>query len=92
VDEFGLFFYGSAPTMVPLGGGYRCVGGPKLFRLGIMKSDQAGVAFYHVDNSALVKQGSFIPGSVWQFQYWYRDSGITAGSSLSDGLQLMFAD
>jgi hypothetical protein len=92
VDEFGLFFYGSAPTMVPLGGGYRCVGGPKLFRLGIMKSNQAGVAFYPVDNSALVKQGSFIPGSVWQFQYWYRDSGITAGSSLSDGLQLMFAD
>ncbi|HIF41339.1 MAG TPA: ScyD/ScyE family protein [Planctomycetes bacterium] len=92
VDEFGLFFYGSAPTMVPLGGGYRCVGGPKLFRLGIMKSNQAGVAFCPVDNTALAKQGSFIPGSVWQFQYWYRDKGIGAGSSLSDGLQVMFTD
>lgn len=91
-DQFGLFFYGSAPTMVALGGGYRCVGGPKLFRLGIMKSNQAGVAFCPVDNSALAKGGSFLPGSVWQFQYWYRDSGIGAGSSLSDGLQVMFTD
>ncbi len=92
VDEFGLFFYGSAPTMVPLGGGYRCVGGPRLFRLGLMKSNQAGVAFCPVDNTTLNKHGSFIPGSVWQFQYWYRDKGIGAGNSLSDGLQVMFTD
>ena len=92
VDEFGLFFYGSTPTRVLLGGGFRCVGGPKLFRLGILKSNQAGVAFYPVDNTGLPSLGALLPGSVWQFQYWYRDKGIAAGSCLSDGLQVMFAD
>ena len=92
VGEFGLFFYGSAPTYLPLGGGFRCVGGPKLFRLDVLVSDQSGIVFYPMDNTALANLGTILPGSLWQFQYWYRDKNDSAGNNLSDGLQVMFAD
>lgn len=93
VGQFGLFYYGTAPTDVPFGDGRRCVGGPELFRLDVMTSDGAGVAFYPVDNTTLMESGTFSAGSIWQFQYWYRDPSFgVAGFNLSDGLQAMFAD
>jgi len=92
VGEFGLFFYGSAPTYLPLGDGYRCVGGAKLFRFDVLQSNQAGIVFYPMDNTTLPGPGTILSGSIWQFQYWYRDKNGIGGSNLSDGLQVMFTD
>ncbi len=91
-DQFGIFFYGSARAFVPVGGGFRCVGGPKVYRLPVIKSTSSGIAFYQMDNSSPRKGGAILPGSIWQFQYWYRDAAGPGGNNLSDGLQILFAD
>ena len=47
---------------------------------------------YDIDNQAAPVFGAFTPGSVWNFQAWFRDP--TAGGSnfdLSDSLQVIFA-
>ncbi|MFT4543406.1 MAG: serine protease AprX [Planctomycetota bacterium] len=86
----GLFYFGASPANVPLGNGFRCVGG-QLFRLPVVFSD--GVGFASLDlfsaGSALVIDA----GTTWNFQFWYRDPA--AGGSyfnLSDGLSVEFCE
>jgi hypothetical protein len=45
-----------------------------------------------MDNTTLPGPGTILPGSIWQFQYWYRDKNGVIGNNLSDGLQVMFTN
>ena len=92
--QFGLFFYGASQANQPFGEGIRCVGG-LIFRLSPpVFTDGTGRAVRQLDftrppaNGGL---GQITPGSVWNFQFWYRDPpGGPAGFNLSDGLEVTF--
>jgi hypothetical protein len=90
--QFGLFYYGPDQTSVPLGEGLRCVDG-SLFRLPVVSTDVFGQAAYQVDFGALPPGGDILVGSVWNFQFWYRDPpGGGTGFNLSDALEATFCD
>lgn len=90
----GLFYYGVNQTQVPFGDGFRCVGG-SIYRLqppGIF--DVFGNVAKVVDNTigpASSGASAFTPGSIWNFQYWYRDTAAgMSGFNVSNGLSLTF--
>ncbi len=93
--QFGLFFYGPNQILVPFGDGYRCVGGG-IYRLGPAQlSDGLGSYNRRVDFTqppASSGAGQITPGSVWNFQLWYRDPAgpLGNGFNLSDGLEVTF--
>lgn len=92
----GYFIYGDAQAQVPLGDGFRCVGG-SIFRLRpATLADGSGANARLLDFTqppAGSGPGAITAGSTWHFQYWYRDPlgpGGT-GNNLSDGLSVTFA-
>ena len=85
--EMGLFLYGWERQSSALGQGVLCVGGSKLFRLGVVQSDASGSSTYPFDNTGLPSLGTVEPGSVIMVQHWYRDGSDT---NLSNALQIMF--
>lgn len=60
--------------------GLLCVGG-NAWRSGLIAIDPSGQA-----QSAPLPQGP--PGAQWNYQFWYRDTGLCAGSNLSNGLRI----
>lgn len=90
----GIYFYGSYPSQIPFGDGYRCVAGLVLRFTAAITSDSAGVATDQLDFSMPPfdsGSGAISPGSAWRFQYWYRDPvAVGAGWNLSDAIQLTF--
>jgi len=84
----GLFLQGVSRPQVPLGSGFRCVGG-SVFRLPpLVQVSPSGTATHALDMTmAPQPAGVILPGSSWNFQLWYRD-GPT--SNLSDGLGVQF--
>jgi hypothetical protein len=91
-DQTGLFFYGAQRARLPLGNGTRCVGG-RLFRLP-PSAAVGGELLHTLDLEALGSGvGGISPGSVWNFQAWFRDPAAGgAGFDTSDGLALRFCD
>lgn len=88
----GIFFFGALQSNVPFGAGVRCVDNP-LQRLSLLTTDANGDASYDVDLTAPPAAGTITPGSVWNFQFWFRDPGFGgADFNLSDGLEVTFCD
>ncbi|MEM9382166.1 MAG: VCBS repeat-containing protein, partial [Planctomycetota bacterium] len=87
---FGILFYGSGQTQVPLGNGTRCVGGATVRRLPVEQA--VGAVWRHgLDLSRPPASSLLQPGTHWHFQVWYRDSVAGgAGVDLSDGLSVTF--
>ncbi len=91
----GLFFYGRTPTVTPFEHGYLCVAPPILRLRPVVFTSRDGTAQF-VPNLRSPPLGSgptaLTAGSVWNFQFWYRD--IVAGgrnhTNLSDGLRILF--
>lgn len=96
-NEFGLFFYGPEMQQVPFGDGFLCVGGGAtgIVRLNPpMLADPQGGMLRAVDFTlppADAGPGQILPGSVFDFQYWYRDPAAGAsGFNLSNGMHAVF--
>ncbi|MDP6370699.1 MAG: hypothetical protein QF615_13905, partial [Planctomycetota bacterium] len=91
VGQFGMFFYGSQATQVPVMDGFLCVGGP-LFRYPVQQADSSGNMSLAIDlNTPVAQAGRVFIGSEWNYQLWYRDQAAGgAGSNFSDGLQVRF--
>lgn len=88
VGSSGIFFYGTSAVQQPFGNGFRCVGG-SVYRLPVVTADFIGDAHYAINYGAV--PAAITAGSVWRFQYWYRNpAGGGAGFNLSDGLQVTF--
>lgn len=83
----GILLAGTATAQVPFGDGYRCVGGA-ILRLGASSAANA-IATYTPDLAA--GQGMLVtPGSVWNFQVFYRDLSLSggAGFNLTDAVAI----
>ena len=93
--KVGIFFYGPDQVQVPLGPGFRCVGGAAMFRLQpLVTADGTGSASRLLDFTVppmSTGAGQVLPFSTWNFQFWYRDpDGGAPGFNLSDGLSVTF--
>lgn len=93
VGQPGLFYYGPTQTQVTFGNGIRCVAGSagQVFRLfPFSVSDSLGNASYAL-NFAAAPSGPLMAGSVWNYQFWYRDPAAgAAGFNLTNGLEVTF--
>jgi hypothetical protein len=89
-NKTGLFFYGTSTAQLPLGNGFRCVGG-SLSRLPSLTTNLFGDAEFHLDLTHLPAGGAIHAGDTRYFQLWYRDPA--AGGSFyneSNGLSVHF--
>ena len=87
-NVFGLFYYGQGQVQVPLGDGFRCIGG-NFVRLPVVLTDFVGQATYAIDFNNLPPAGQINPGESWDFQFWYRDGpGGPAGFNFSDAVEI----
>lgn len=92
--QFGLFFYGPNQTQQPFGNGFRCVGGGTFRLLPAILTDPSGAAQRTLDFTAppaSTGPGAILPGSQWNFQFWYRDP-LAGGATfnLSNALTVFF--
>jgi hypothetical protein len=86
-NKLGLFIYAQGQNQVPFGNGVLCLAQP-IFRLspGVM-TNASGVAERPVD----LNSTAILPGSSWNFQFWYRDpAGGGASFNLSDAFRGIF--
>ena len=94
-NQPGLFYYGPTQIQAPFGDGFRCVAGAT-FRLNpVTTSNVFGDNSKAIDFTSGVTgsgPGQILPGSTWNFQYWYRDPGGPGGTgyNLTDGLSALF--
>jgi hypothetical protein len=91
-SKFGLFYYGTLPLpAVPFPCGFRCVGGTT-YRFGVLNTGASGSVAYPVDYANPPAMGTLIPGSTWNFQFWFRDPGACANGNVnfSDALSGTF--
>lgn len=89
----GIFFYGAGQASTPFGNGTLCLssGGLGIFRLQpSLTVDASGNGSYLLDITQTAGAGQITAGSIWNFQFWYRDPTVGAGYNLSDGLQVTF--
>ncbi len=88
----GLFFSGPDQIQAPFGDGFQCVGG-QVFRLPVVVSNAVGQAVQALDVTLPPSPaGRILPGSTWNFQFWYRDPGGPGGSgfNLTDAASVFF--
>lgn len=91
----GLFLYGATPIHKTFQHGYQCIAMPLARLRPLVHVNSYGDANYmlHFTDPPLVS-GPFAitPGSVWNFQFWYRDilAGGRQHTNLSDGLRVVF--
>jgi serine protease AprX len=92
-NEFGLWFYGTAPNNAPVGNGTICVGG-SAYRLAPVQSDFLGTLNYALDLSSPPEPAAqVLPGDTWYFQFWYRDPAAGgANFNFSDALSITFCE
>ena len=89
-DQPGLFYFGPFQALVPLGNGFRCVGG-QLRRFPPAPGD-AGYLRQTLNFAGDPLLSPITAGSTWYFQAWYRDLfGGGAYQNLTDGLEITFA-
>ena len=89
----GLFFTSQNAIEYPFYAGYLCLGMPRA-RLGpTLVTDSLGNASRELEiqqwSASMVSSGS-----VWNFQFWYRDpsSGTSGSANFSDALRVVFTD
>ncbi len=88
----GLFIYSASQAQAPFGNGSLCLGTP-IFRLDPpVPTNAFGTAVRSIDfNSPPNPNAAILPGSAWNFQFWYRDpAGGGARFNLSDAFQATF--
>jgi|GEM_PF-3042637 len=86
-QTFGLFFFASNPTQLPLGEGFLCATGSLRRLPPPLQSDPDGNRLRKLLLSQPPAAGLLLPGSTWSFQYWYRDqAGGPSGFNLSDAV------
>jgi hypothetical protein len=73
--ELGWFFCGTDRTKKPFGDGLLCIANPHRRLSPPVQVSASGSASYSLDFAG----SGFAPGSTWNFQFWFQDSG--AGSS-----------
>lgn len=91
--RLGVFSYGTASSAAALGDGFRCLAGP-IFRLPPVRTDTWARAVHALDLTAPpAPGGQILAGSIWSFQFWYRDPHGPggSGSNLSNGLSVEFS-
>jgi len=87
-EAWGMFFYGSTEVYIPLGIGFRCVGGEGLQRLlPLVRSDETGGVSRALDFTSHPMASSFISDAptTANFQYWHRENG---SNSLTDAIRI----
>jgi hypothetical protein len=88
----GMFFYGLVPQQMPYYSGYLCIH-PPLARLGPpIQTNRSGMASRALDFTqypASYGESMITAGSVWNFQFWYRDSSL-GSTNFSDGWRVVF--
>jgi hypothetical protein len=95
IGQPGIFFYGLNQTSVPLGNGTRCIG-PGNYRIlppVTIVDTGAGLGFGMTAVDLLnppAISGTITGGSTWNFQFWFRDPGVGAGTDLSDAQEISF--
>ena len=90
-NNFGLFFFGSSPDFsFPFGDGVLCVSQP-IIRLDPEIVGSGNMASQALDFFGDGPENIIEGGSIWFFQYWYRDPGQGSGFNTSDGLEINFA-
>jgi hypothetical protein len=89
-NKLGLFIYGPNQSNLTLGNGIRCVGNP-FFRLHAVNTTAGGTASFPVDYNNLPVGQPITPGSIENFQFWFRDPAAGgANSDLTNGLNAQF--
>lgn len=90
-NVFGFVFQGTGEVQVPLGDGFLCVGADQA-RYAPITVDASGGALFPIDYAAPpLPAAQILPGSSWNFQFWYRDpSASGAGSNLTDAVAATF--
>lgn len=89
--QFGIFFFGPQMTQVPFGDGTLCVTGGSVRLLPPLLAGPNGGVSRAIDFTLPPAAGRLVPGSSWNFQFWYRDpTGGPSGFNLSDGLHVTF--
>ncbi len=90
-NVFGFVFQGTGEVQVPLGDGFLCVGADQA-RYAPITVDGSGSALFPIDYAAPpLPAAQILPGSSWNFQFWYRDASPTgAGSNLTDAVAATF--
>jgi hypothetical protein len=91
----GIFFYGSQQRFTTNGFGRTCIGGAVQRILPPVFADASGTVALPLDLTQFPFSGSpqsILPGSTWNFQYWYRDpAGSQSTYNFSDACHLVFA-
>ncbi|MEM1452137.1 MAG: S8 family serine peptidase [Planctomycetota bacterium] len=85
----GVFFLGSQQVQVPAANGFRCVDGfVRRFGTAVLP-DAMGESSLALDLAAPPLSAWIVPGSTFNFQFWYRDS-VGAGSNFSNAVAVDF--
>ncbi len=86
----GQFVMGDTQAMVPFVSGFLCIDlSTSFFRLNPIINQSAGGTVSRAVDNTTVPASVIVPGSTWNFQYWYRD--MPFDTNLSDGLSICFA-
>jgi hypothetical protein len=91
----GLFFYGQKSTLTAYQGGYLCIASPVARLRPLVTVDRTGTASYVLDFSSSpvgIGEAAITAGSVWNFQFWYRDNFVSGPNStnFSNALRAVF--
>ena len=83
----------SSQTQIPFGDGFLCLTANPHRILPVAYCDATGASSLALDYTNPLSPASLIqPGSVWNFQFLYRDPQLAgSGFNLSDALQATFA-
>lgn len=88
----GLFFLGRTTQATPYYGGIMCVGQP-IARMGPTLMTTAGGTTSRAVDFGVWPSATITEGSVWNFQFWYRDPTSSAGAAnFSDALRVVFTN
>lgn len=89
-NNVGTFFFGQGQQQAPFGAGILCVSS-SIVRLPGILIDASGTAWQPLDLTQPPAAGVIVPGSNWNFQFWYRDpAGGPGAFNLSQGLAVTF--
>ena len=91
-NKAGIFIMSASQDNVPnVGGGQGtlCVGAP-LLRIELVFTDANGEASLAPNLDAMPTGFDVLPGSTWNFQYWFRDLNPGNTSNLTNGLEIQF--
>jgi hypothetical protein len=90
-SNVGIFFFGQGQQQSPFGEGLLCVSSSILRIVPGTQIDASGTAWQPLDFTQPPAAGVILPGSNWNFQFWYRDPlGGPAGFNLSQALAVAF--